>query len=77
VARAWLSPTSEGSCAQGIPSGGAEPEGAAPQRPELGRWLLYPPIATAVSVVVLGVFAGAPVSPLTWAVFIAEELVQP
>jgi multicomponent Na+:H+ antiporter subunit D len=77
VARAWLSPTSEGSCAQDPSGGGAEPEDAAPQRPELGRWLLYPPIATAVSVVVLGVFAGAPVSPLTWAAFIAEELVQP
>jgi multicomponent Na+:H+ antiporter subunit D len=44
---------------------------------EPGRWLLAPPIATAASVLVLGLLAGAPVSPLTWAAFIAEELRQP
>ncbi len=43
-------------------------------RLEADPWLLLPPVATALSVVVLGVLAGAPLSPISWAEDIAREL---
>jgi multicomponent Na+:H+ antiporter subunit D len=71
VARAWF----------------REPEAAAGARPvpvpvtargpEIDAWLLLPPVATGLSVLVLGLLAGAPLSPLSWAAFIAGELVAP
>ena len=64
VARAWLPPD---------PGERSEPAGRA-LAGEPGGWLLLPPVATAVSVLGLGILAGAPLSPLTWAAFIAEEL---
>ncbi len=64
VARAWLRP------APGGRSGPAESALAG----EPGGWLWLPPVATAVSVLGLGILAGAPLSPLTWAAFIADEL---
>jgi multicomponent Na+:H+ antiporter subunit D len=82
VARAWLRPRpgidretddvedpdlEAGDASHEDERGGGEP----------GGWLLLPPVATAVSVVALGLFAGAPWSPLTWAAFIAEDLMQP
>lgn len=63
IARAWLRPH--------------QPV-AAPQRqrrfPETSWWLLLPPLATGASVLVLGFFAGLPLSPLSWAEFIAGEV---
>ena len=56
------------------------PEGAATHAPEraglleVSWWLLLPPVATGASVLVLGVFAGVPLSPLSWAGFIAQEV---
>lgn len=41
---------------------------------EADPWLLLPPLATGASVLVLGVFAGAPLSPISWAGEIAREL---
>jgi multicomponent Na+:H+ antiporter subunit D len=46
------------------------------RRLEIDGWLLLPPVATGVSVLVLGVFAGAPLSPLSWASFIAEQFFE-
>jgi multicomponent Na+:H+ antiporter subunit D len=39
--------------------------------PETSRWLLWPPILTAASTVLVGVMAGLPFSPLSWAELIA------
>jgi multicomponent Na+:H+ antiporter subunit D len=56
------------------------PDGAWAQEPvhtgrfEIDGWLLLPPLATGASVLVLGLLAGAPLSPLSWAAFIAEEI---
>jgi multicomponent Na+:H+ antiporter subunit D len=41
---------------------------------ESDPWLLLPPVTTAASVVVLGVLAGVPLSPISWAHDIAVEL---
>jgi multicomponent Na+:H+ antiporter subunit D len=43
-------------------------------RLESDPWLLLPPVTTAASVVVLGVLAGVPLSPISWAYDIAVEL---
>jgi hypothetical protein len=43
-------------------------------RLESDPWLLLPPVATAASVVVLGILAGVPLSPISWAYDIAVEL---
>jgi multicomponent Na+:H+ antiporter subunit D len=43
-------------------------------RLEADPWLLLPPISTAVSVIMLGVLAGVPLSPISWAEDIAREL---
>ncbi len=63
IARAWFAP------------------GEAPRQPELGAerralswWLLAPPVATAASVLVFGLLAGMPLSPLSLAALIAEEV---
>jgi multicomponent Na+:H+ antiporter subunit D len=65
VARAWL----------GQPEGSAAAEPApGPHRFEVDGWLLLPPVVTGASVLLLGLLAGAPLSPLSWAAFIAEEL---
>jgi len=66
VARAWFR---SGASADASPAAVARPE-----RREAGRWLLWPSLATGLSVIVLGVLAGMPGSPLTWAAMIAEEL---
>jgi multicomponent Na+:H+ antiporter subunit D len=79
VASAWIRPATDDpptEPAEAIESAAGE-VGDRQRLGEPGRWLLAPPIATAASVLVLGLFAGAPVSPLTWAAFIAEELRQP
>jgi multicomponent Na+:H+ antiporter subunit D len=64
VARAWFRPA-DGAWADRSPREG---------RFEIGGWLLLPPLATGASVLVLGLFAGAPLSPLSWAKFIAQEI---
>jgi multicomponent Na+:H+ antiporter subunit D len=64
VARAWFRPA-DGDWADRPPRAG---------RFEIGGWLLLPPLATGASVLVLGLFAGAPLSPLSWADFIAQEI---
>jgi multicomponent Na+:H+ antiporter subunit D len=43
-------------------------------RLEIDAWLLLPPLATGASVLVLGLLAGAPLSPLSWAELIVDEL---
>ena len=65
IARAWFAP------------------GEAPRQPELGAerralswWLLAPPVATAASVLVFGLLAGMPLSPLSLAALIAEEVLE-
>jgi multicomponent Na+:H+ antiporter subunit D len=70
VARAWARP------ATGAP-GMARVATERPNRGPLGRWLVWPTVATGASVLVLGLFAGVPGSPLSWAALIAEELMQP
>jgi len=55
------------------PAGGAWPDEQIPQR---GRWetaplLLIPPLATAAATLVVGLFAAAAISPLSWAELIA------
>jgi multicomponent Na+:H+ antiporter subunit D len=65
VARAWLP------AAAGVPT--PTPASAA-GRLESDPWLLLPPVTTAASVVVLGVLAGVPLSPISWAHDIAVEL---
>jgi multicomponent Na+:H+ antiporter subunit D len=69
VARAWFRPPEDAGADQPVPVT------VAVRAPELGAWLLLPPVATGLSVLVLGLFAGAPLSPLSWAAFIAGELV--
>ncbi len=64
IARAWF-PRGE----QPSP----EPAFAAERR-TLSWWLLAPPLATAATVLLLGLLAGMPLSPLSWAVLIAEEV---
>jgi multicomponent Na+:H+ antiporter subunit D len=44
---------------------------------EVDTWLLTPPLATGASVLILGLLAGAPLSPLSWADFIAREIFLP
>jgi multicomponent Na+:H+ antiporter subunit D len=55
--------------------------GAGPAAPERGRerdpWLILPGVATGLSVLVVGLLAGAPLSPASWAATIAEEVVGP
>jgi multicomponent Na+:H+ antiporter subunit D len=56
------------------------PDGAWAEQPpptsrlEIDAWHLLPPVATGASVLVLGLLAGAPLSPLSWAQLIAEEI---
>jgi multicomponent Na+:H+ antiporter subunit D len=66
VARAWFRTAAS--------EDGAREAVSRPGRREAGRWLVLPSLATGLSVIVLGVLAGMPGSPLTWAAMIAEEL---
>jgi multicomponent Na+:H+ antiporter subunit D len=54
---------------------------AGPTTPERSHerdpWLILPGVATGVSVLVVGLLAGAPLSPASWAATIAEEVVGP
>jgi multicomponent Na+:H+ antiporter subunit D len=92
IARAWFRPAGEPADAEVVAEEGdsrvgvttatsddAVPPGPATTRGrwETDRWLLLPTLSTGASVLALGVLAGAPGSPLTWAAFIAEELMQP
>ncbi len=43
-------------------------------RHETTLWLLVPTLATALFIVLAGVFAGLPFSPLSWSTFMAEEV---
>jgi multicomponent Na+:H+ antiporter subunit D len=53
----------------------AEPAWPAPVRAEIGLALLLPTVATAALAIVVGVFAGTPLSPLGWAkLIVAREL---
>ena len=45
------------------------------RRLERDPWLVLPAVATGVSVLVVGLLAGAPLSPLSWAASIAEAVV--
>ncbi|MFU8839430.1 MAG: proton-conducting transporter membrane subunit [Nitriliruptoraceae bacterium] len=58
-----------------------EAAGAGPVRIERGLerdpWLVLPAVATGLSVLVVGLLAGAPLSPASWATSIAEEVVGP
>jgi multicomponent Na+:H+ antiporter subunit D len=63
VARAWLRPASPDL-----------PPRRTGRWAEIDPWLLLPAVATGGSVVLLGVFAAAFWSPLSWASFIAEEI---
>jgi multicomponent Na+:H+ antiporter subunit D len=65
VARAWYRPPGDAVWAQRPRRRG---------RWEIDGWLLLPPLATGASVLVLGLLAGAPWSPLSWAAFIADEI---
>jgi multicomponent Na+:H+ antiporter subunit D len=65
IARAWFWRTPDDST-PGAP--GLE------RRHERDRWLLVPPVATGLSVLVVGVLAGVPLSPLGWAAAVAEEV---
>jgi multicomponent Na+:H+ antiporter subunit D len=78
IARAWL-PAPEAEVAErqvGVryPARRLGPVRVPGFRLEADPWLLLPPLATAGSVVVLGVLAGAPLSPISWAEEIAREL---
>jgi multicomponent Na+:H+ antiporter subunit D len=68
IARAWFRPP-DPSWADAHP---------APGRwwAEIGPWLLLPPLVTGGSVLVLGLLSGAPLSPLSWAEFIAAEIFE-
>jgi multicomponent Na+:H+ antiporter subunit D len=66
VSRAWFRPPDA--------AWAERPRG--PGRWEIGGWLLLPPLATGTSIIVLGLFAGAPLSPLSWAAFIAEQIME-
>jgi multicomponent Na+:H+ antiporter subunit D len=59
VHRAWF----------GRPEGGAQ----LPGRPRIGWMLTAPPLATAALVIVAGIFANAPFSPLEWTRFIVSR----
>ncbi len=59
-----------------------QPDGPWPQDHGRGRFetrisLLIPPLATALFTVLVGLFAGAPFSPLEWARFILSQEYQP
>jgi multicomponent Na+:H+ antiporter subunit D len=66
VARAWFR----------APQGAWVEEAPRRGRLEVDAWLLLPPLATGASVLVLGLLAGAPLSPLSWADFIAMEIFE-
>ncbi len=68
VHRAWF----------GVPAGEAAPATGVPGRPRIGWMLTAPPMATAALVLVAGIFANAPFSPLEWTRFIvAIEYLEP
>lgn len=46
-------------------------------RLETSAWLFWPPLFTAASIVVVGLFAAVPFSPLSWAELIAAREVMP
>lgn len=66
IAAAWFRPADEDRPARPPAQG----------RFEIDLWLLLPPVATAASVVLLGLFAAAPLSPLSWADFIARSIFE-
>jgi multicomponent Na+:H+ antiporter subunit D len=77
VARAWFRPAATDLGAEDGAEHGRPPAttDAGAGRLEIGGWLLLPPVVTGLSVLVLGLIAGAPLSPVSWAAFIADELV--
>jgi multicomponent Na+:H+ antiporter subunit D len=68
IARAWFRPP-DPSWADAHPAPGR-------RWAEIDPWLLLPPLATGGSVLVLGLLSGAPLSPLSWAEFIAAEIFE-
>jgi multicomponent Na+:H+ antiporter subunit D len=46
-------------------------------RLETLSWLLWPPVLTAVAVVLIGVFAAVPFSPLSWAELVVNREYRP
>ncbi|KGM12700.1 complex I subunit 5 family protein [Cellulomonas bogoriensis] len=65
LARAWFrSPERDG-------------DAPAPTGLERDPWLLLPTVATGASVLLVGVLAGSPFSPLGWATSISEGVLQP
>lgn len=77
IARAWLAaPEEELDRPFGVeqPARRVGPFRTPVIRLEADPWVLLPTLATATSVVVLGVLAGAPLSPISWAADIALEL---
>ena len=78
IARVWLAEPDGEVVAR---AGGVRVEGARlgpvrlpTIRLEADPWLLLPPLATGLSVLVLGVLAGVPLSPISWAADIAVDL---
>jgi multicomponent Na+:H+ antiporter subunit D len=58
------------------PEDDAEPSGPRLERDlERDPWLTLPAVVTGLSVLVVGLLAGAPLSPLSWAASIAQEVV--
>jgi len=78
IARAWLAAPDAEVAAQAVGVAYPARRDGWVRRPRLrfeaDPWLLLPPVATGASVLVLGVFAGAPLSPISWAEDIAREL---
>ncbi|MFO7778753.1 MAG: proton-conducting transporter membrane subunit [Nitriliruptoraceae bacterium] len=78
IARAWLAAPDAEVAAQAVGVAYPARRHGWVRRPRLrleaDPWLLFPPVATGASVLVLGVFAGAPLSPISWAGDIAREL---
>lgn len=65
IGRAWFQSPDPLTAAATTPPSGVEASG----------WLLLPAVVTGGSVLVLGFFAGVPVSPVSWAQAIVEEVV--
>jgi multicomponent Na+:H+ antiporter subunit D len=74
VARAWLPATSEPPARVVLGPYRVGPVRVPAIRTEIDPWLLLPPVATGASVLVLGLLAGVPLSPISWAQTIAGEL---
>lgn len=74
LARAWFYAPDTPAPA---PAGRSAPAPAGPRSAERDLWLLLPTLVTGVSVLLVGVLAASPLSPLTWALSISEAVMGP